>query len=177
MYGASIQKPLEEDTSPSLDAAGIKRIQGIVNTVIYHAQAVNNKLLTTLRSIGSEQAKSIQATNKAANHLLDYLDAYPNGVITYRYSNMVLSARPNTAYLNETRSRSLVGSHIFCLYSEHIPYNNGPVLSLDQIINVVMSPASEAELSGLLITAKAMVPLRQTPKEMKWPQPWYPIQT
>ena len=36
IYGASIQKPLEEDTPPRLDAAGIKRIQGIVGTVLYH---------------------------------------------------------------------------------------------------------------------------------------------
>ena len=37
IYGASIQKPLEEETSPILYADGIKRIQGIVSTVIYHA--------------------------------------------------------------------------------------------------------------------------------------------
>ena len=71
IYGASIQNPLEEDTSPSLDAAGIKRIQGIVGKLLYHARSVKKKLLTTLRYIGSEQAKAIQANNKAANHLLN----------------------------------------------------------------------------------------------------------
>ena len=40
IYGASIQNPLEEDMSPRLDAAGIKRIQGIFVTVLYHDQAV-----------------------------------------------------------------------------------------------------------------------------------------
>ena len=54
--------------------------------------------------------------------------------------------------------------------------NNGPVLYLDQIINVVMSSASEAELDGLFITVKAMVPLQQTLKGIKWPQPRSPIQ-
>ena len=78
IYGASIQKLLQEDTSPRLDAAGIKRIQGIIGTALYHAWALNNKLLATLSSIGSEQAKSTQGTNKAANHLMYYIATYPN---------------------------------------------------------------------------------------------------
>ena len=40
IYGASIQKPLEEDTPPRLDAAGIKRIQVNVGMVLYHAREV-----------------------------------------------------------------------------------------------------------------------------------------
>ena len=88
---ARIQNPLDEDTPPRLDAAGIKHIQGIVRTVLYHSQAVNNKLLTTLSSIGSEQVRATQATNKAANHLLDYLANYPNDGITYRSINMILA--------------------------------------------------------------------------------------
>ena len=128
--------------------------------VLYHDRAVNNKLLAELSSISSNQAKATQATNKATNHLLDYLATYPDDGITYKDSNMVLTAHFDTAYLNETRTRSRAGSHIFCSDNDPIPCNNVPVLSLSQIINVVMSSASKAELSGLFITAKAMIPLR-----------------
>ena len=37
IYGARIQKPLKEDTSPILDDTGIKHIQEIFGTVLYHA--------------------------------------------------------------------------------------------------------------------------------------------
>ena len=37
IYGARIQNPLEEDTSPILYDTGIKHIQGIFGTVLYHA--------------------------------------------------------------------------------------------------------------------------------------------
>ena len=57
------------------------------------------------------------------------------------------------------------------------PHDNGPILSLVQIINVVMSSSSEAELAGLFITSKAIVPLRHTLKEIKYPQPRSPIHT
>ena len=144
IYGTSIQKPLEEDTSHRLDAAGIKHIQGIFGMVLYHARAVNNKLLTNLSSIGSEQAKATQATNKAANHLLEYLATYPNDGITYRFSNMVLATHSNAAHLNETRACSRSGSHIFSYNNYPTPRKNVPVLSLAQIINVVMSSSSEA---------------------------------
>ena len=72
---------------------------------------------------------------------------------------MILAAHSDAAYLNETRACNHVGSRIFCSDNDPIPRDNGPVLSLAQIINVVMSSASGAELSGLFITTKKMVPL------------------
>ena len=54
---------------------------------------------------------------------------------------------------------------------------NRPVLTLDQIIKFVMSSTSEAELGALFITAQEMAAMRNTLKEMKWPQTKPPIQT
>jgi hypothetical protein len=56
------------------------------------------------------------------------------------------------------------------------PSYNGPVLTVAQIIKSVMSSAAEAELGGLYICAKEMVPLRQSLIEIGWPQPRSPIQ-
>ena len=39
-----------------------------------------------------------------------------------------------------------------------------------------MSSAAEANISGLFICAKAMIPLRNTLLEMGWPQPPPPVQ-
>ena len=52
-----------------------------------------------------------------------------------------------------------------------MPSLNGPFLTIAQIINNVMSSAAEAEISGLFICAKAMIPLRNTLTKMGWPQP------
>ena len=43
-----------------------------------------------------------------------------------------------------------------------VPSINSPVLTIAQIIKKVMSSAAKAELSGLFICAKAMIPLRNT---------------
>ena len=57
-----------------------------------------------------------------------------------------------------------------------VPAYNGPILTISQIIRNVMSSTAEAELAGLLICAKEMVPLWQALNKMGWPQPKSPIQ-
>eukprot|EP00804_Cyclotella_cryptica_P000009 CCRYP_013702-RC/>CCRYP_013702-RC protein AED:0.39 eAED:0.39 QI:0/0/0/1/0/0/2/0/222 len=78
IYGAKVQYTDEANTSPALDALGIKRIQGIVGALLYYAQAVDNKLLHALSEIGTKQAAATGATNTRLNHLLDYCATYPN---------------------------------------------------------------------------------------------------
>ena len=57
------------------------------------------------------------------------------------------------------------------------PRWNGPILTIAQMIKFVMTSAAEAELGALFVTAKELVPIRQTLIEMGWKQPMTPIQT
>ena len=161
----------EENTSPPLDEAGIKRIQAIVVAVLLYGRSVGNKLLVTLNYIGTQQEASTEATNEAVNQMLDYLSTYPDYDIVYRASDMILAAHSNAVFQNEFKGRSRSGAHIFISEDDPIPRWNGPVLSIAQLIKFVMTSAAEAELGALYITAQKMVPMRQTLIEMGWPQP------
>eukprot|EP00804_Cyclotella_cryptica_P022929 CCRYP_018759-RA/>CCRYP_018759-RA protein AED:0.35 eAED:0.34 QI:0/-1/0/1/-1/1/1/0/335 len=176
-FGAKVQYTAKPDSTPALNKVGVKWVQGIVGALLYYACAVDNKLLHALSEIGTQQAAATEATNTRVNHLLDYCATYPNDGITYRASNMILAAHSDAAYLNVSNARSRTGAHI--MLSENIPTppSNGPVLTLSQIIKFVASSAAEAELAGLYICAKEMVPLRNSLVEMGWPQPKSPIQT
>jgi len=176
-YGAKQQFSQEEDCSPRLDDIGVKRIQGIVGGLLYYARAVNNKLLMPLSAIGAEQANATEDTAQAILQLLDYVATYPNDGITYRASDMILTAHSDAAYLNESKARSRAGAYIFLSEDEPVPKLNGPILTIAQIIKAVMASAAEAELAACFITAKEMVPMRQTLIEMGWPQPPSPVQT
>eukprot|EP00804_Cyclotella_cryptica_P007026 CCRYP_007142-RA/>CCRYP_007142-RA protein AED:0.41 eAED:0.40 QI:0/0/0/0.5/1/1/2/0/156 len=90
---------------------------------------------------------------------------------------MILSAHSDAAYLNASKARNRAGAHIMLSEDTPVPSYNGPILTLAQIIKFVASSAAEAELAGLYICAKEMVPLRNSLKEMGWPQPKSPIQT
>ena len=72
-----------EDSSPPLVEVGINHIQAIVGAVLFYGRAVDNKLLVTLNSIGTQQAAVTEATNEAVYQMLDYLDSYTNDSIVY----------------------------------------------------------------------------------------------
>jgi len=177
IYGAKEQRVPDDDISPRLDDAGIKRVQGIVGSLLYYARAVDNKLLATLSAISSQQAKATENTAKAVNQLLDYVATYPSDGITYRASNMVLAAHSDASFLTEPNSRSRAGAHIFLSEDDPIPRQNGPVHTLSHIMKFVMASAAESELAALYHTAREMIPLRNALDEMGWPQPQSPVQT
>ena len=89
---------------------------------------------------------------------------------------MILSAHSDAAYLNVLCAHSRSDAHIMLSNNTPVPSLNGPVLTIAQIIKNVMSSAAEAELSGLFICAKAMIPLRNTLIKMGWSQPPSPVQ-
>ena len=116
-----------EDTSPPLDEAGIKRIQAIVGAVIFYGRAVDNKLLVTLNSIGTQKASATEATNEAVNQILDYLATYLHDGVMYRASNMILAAHSDAGFHNESKGLSRLGAHIFSLKTTQ--YHGGMDLS------------------------------------------------
>ncbi len=97
--------------------------------------------------------------------------------ITHRASNMVLAVHSNASYLTKTNSHSRAGTHIYLTEDNPIPHENGPVLTLSQVIKCVMALAAEAESAAIYNTAHEMVPLQNALEEMGWPQPKSPIQT
>ena len=80
--GKSILMAPIPDTSPILPAPDIKRIQGIIGSLLYYARAVDNKLLATLSTISAQQLNAIARMAQAVNQLLD-VATYPSDGITY----------------------------------------------------------------------------------------------
>ena len=133
--------------------------------------------MVALSAIGDKQAAATEDTAEAIEQLLDYVATYPNDVILFRKSDMILATHADAGFLNESRARSRAGAHIFLSENEPKPKLNGPILTISQIIKIVMASAAEAEIAALFITAKKIIPLRNTLVEMGWPQPLTPIQT
>jgi hypothetical protein len=75
---------------------------------------------------------------------------------------MILCAHADAGFLNETNSRSRAGAHIFLSENDPFPRFNGAILSIAQIIKFVMASAAESELAALFVTAREMIPHRQT---------------
>ena len=89
---------------------------------------------------------------------------------------MVLCAHSDAGFTNESKGRRRAGAHIFLSENNPMPRWNGPVLTIAQIIKLVMSSASEAEMGLLFITAQEMVVIINKLEEMIRPQPKSSIQ-
>ena len=99
-YGSKQQLSPADDTSPDINAAGVKWIQAIIGALLYYTRTINNKLLVALSAIGAQQASATEATDDSIKQLLYYVATYSNDVIVYRASDMVLSAHSEAGFQN-----------------------------------------------------------------------------
>jgi hypothetical protein len=161
-YDTKANLTLDADTSELLNKHCKRRIQEVVSLLLYYVRAVNNKPLVALSAIAARQSCATIATKQAVHLLLDYVATYPSDGIIYQSSDMVLCAHLDARFLNKTNSRSRAGAHIFLSENEPFLRFNGAVLSIAQIIKFVMASATESELAALFVTAREMIPHRQT---------------
>lgn len=142
IYSKAAQDISESDTSPLLDKEENTWVQAVVGAVLYYTRCVDNKLFVAIRSITSEQEKSMQWTKADAIHLLDYLLMYPNNGIIYHCSDMKFAAHSDSGYLNITKTRLRVGVYIFLSDDIAIPTFNGVaviIASITKLCNVIGS--------------------------------------
>ena len=66
-----------------------------------------------MSAIGSHQAAATEETADAIKQLLDYVATNPDDFILFRKSDMILAAHTDAGFINESKSRTRAGSHIF----------------------------------------------------------------
>ena len=74
---------------------------------------VDNKLLTALSAIDSQQSKATENTKTVVKLLLDYCATYLNDEIIYRANNMVLCGHSDADFNSESGFRSRADAHVF----------------------------------------------------------------
>jgi hypothetical protein len=176
-YRAMVQYTEDMDTSALLPKEDKKIIQEVIGIFLYYACCVNSTMLAALGSIATQQANPTENTTKKVWQFLDYVATYPDAIVTYHTSDMVLGGHSNALYLSKTKACSRAGRHFFMSSNTAKPLNNGTILTITQIIKVVMSSAAEAEVGALYINCREAISTRHTLKFMGHPQPPTPMQT
>jgi hypothetical protein len=82
-FGTEAQAPLPHDSTPKLDANGIKRVQKIVGSILYYVRVVNMTVLIALSSIAVEQMKAMEKTMAQCTQLLDYLSGHADAKVQF----------------------------------------------------------------------------------------------
>jgi hypothetical protein len=133
-------------------------------------------MLAALGSIATQQANPTKNTMKKVRQFLGYASTHPNANVTYHASDMVLTGHSNALHLSKSKVCSRAGKHFFMSNNTAKPPNNGAILPIAQIIKVVMSSTTEAEVGALYINCREAIPTHHTLKFMGHPQPPTPMQ-
>ena len=177
-YGAKAQAPLAPDTSPGLDATGIKKVQKIVGSILYYARAVDMTVLIALSSIAIEQTRATTKTMSRCTQLLDYLASNANAKIRFYASDMILNIHSDASYLSESKARSRTCGHFFMGW---VPVNNKPIrlngafFVNTTIMRFVVASAAEAELGALFQNCQDGIIFRLTLENLGHIQPKTPV--
>ena len=83
IYSSKEQFAAEDDTSPKLTDASIKRVKDIVGALLYYTRAINNIILEGISMIGDQEAAATEKTAAALDQLLDHVATYPDYGIIY----------------------------------------------------------------------------------------------
>ena len=151
----------KEMIPPPLSKEEKKIIQQVTGKFLFYGRAVDPTMLTALSAIASQQANPTEETMKRVKHFLDYVASQEDAVVTYKRSDMKLAGHSDAGYNNKPKAHSRAGGHFYLTDDTQYPPNNGPVLTISQIIKAVMSSAAEAELGALYINAREAVYIRQ----------------
>ena len=73
------------------------------------------------------KAVATEEISYAIKQLLDYVATYPDDGILFRKSDMILAAHADAVFLNESKSCSGLGAHIFLSENNQKPKINGLV--------------------------------------------------
>jgi hypothetical protein len=173
-FGTEAQASLPHDSTPKLDAKGIKRVQKIMGSILYYARAVDMTVLMALSSIAVEQTKATEKTMARCTQLLDYLSGHADTKVRFHASDMILNIHSDASYLLEANARSRTCGHFFMgwMPQDDEPIHlNGAFHVSTMILHFVVASAAEAELGALYHNCQTGIIFQLTLTEMGHPQP------
>jgi hypothetical protein len=184
VYGKHRQYVKDPDTTPLLDKSDTKYVQSVVGALLYYARAIEHPLLVGLNETSMDQANPTQKTKKKVQQLLDFAATYPNAIIRYHTSDMILHAESDAAYLVLPNATSRIGGY-FYLSSKPPenpntipkPMKNGPIHIECSTLKHVVASAAEAETGGLFKNGQLAVTIRVILEALDHPQPPTPMKT
>ena len=168
------QLAMQPDTSPSLGPKDTSFVQSVVGSHLYYGRALDASVLPALNTIATQQNAPTQKVKEKCERLLDYVATYPNPILRFYASDMILTGESDAAYLVLPKARSRAAG-IFYLTnkptSKPHPNVNGAILIECTTLRHVVTSAAEAEVGALFHNARTVIPINQLLIKLGHPQP------
>ena len=93
------------NTSPELSTERVKKIEHIIRKFLYYERGLEKIYLVTLSKMATI-IYPIEQDEKNVHQILDYMATYPNAVVRFHASDMILGEDTNASYLTEPKALS-----------------------------------------------------------------------
>jgi hypothetical protein len=116
-------------------------------------------MLTALNNIRTTQSNPIEYTLQEYQQLMDYTATYPQMIVRYYVSDMILNIDSNATYLVLANDKSHIAGYYY-LFSDHINIltsNNTPILIICKTLKHVVSSTTEAKTAGVFTNAQIVL--------------------
>ena len=182
VYGRQQQKATQQDTSPKLDAKDTLHVQSVIGSLLYYCRALDLTIHPALNELSTQQSKATKNTKKLVKDLLDYMYTFPETIIRYHKSDMVLHVDSDAALLVLPKAKSRIAGYFHLSsypskYTQPNPMTNGAILVECKTIDHVVTSAAEAEMSGIYHNTKTALMIRNILNALGHHQPPTPIKT
>ena len=133
-----------------------------------------------LNTISSQQENATAHMATLVTHILNYCATYPDAVLTFDASDMILHIHTDASFLSEPEGKRRAGGYFFLSDFPKDPtkaMHNAPIHILCQILKNVLASASEAELAAMFENAQMGAIIRATLWDLGHEQPPTPLRT
>ena len=138
-------------------------------------------MLTALNDIGTTQAKPTENTKQECQQLMDYAATYPELIIQFYTSDMVLHVDSDIVYLVLPNVKSRVVGYYYLTSiqptPDQAPTLNALILVICKTLRHMCSSAAKAETAGVFTNAQLAIPIRYILECLGHPQPPTPIKS
>lgn len=138
-------------------------------------------MLAALNDVGTSQAKPTEYAKDQCQQLMDYAATYPNTVVRYYASGMIIFVDSDAAYLVLPNAKSRIAG---CHYLSSLPPKPGQSPTLNTLtlatcktLRHVVSSAAESETAGVFTNAQIALPIRHILDCLGHQQPPTPIKS
>jgi len=169
-YGSKESQLASDDNTPLLSPAEKKEIESCVGTFLYYARAIDGTMLPTISRISSKQATPTLRVQQQMQYFLQYAATYPDAVLCYEASDMILKIDGDGSYNSESNARSRAGG-FFYLGKKNSEFMNHPIECMSSIIPTVVASASECEYATTFMVGQVGYSIRNLLLDLGWPQP------
>ena len=154
-----------------------------MGTMFYYARSVYPTMIQEINDILRSQSRPKWDTKYKARMLLDYAAKYPNEILRYKASDIVLHVDSDAEYITMIEARICYAGHFYLRYCpspsaiKPNPNINGPIHTECKTILDVVSSAAEAETCGTFNNRKTYIGMRQALIALDHNQPATPLNT